>query len=177
MDKDSYGTPREVVDFAREVMGSIDCDPATHEEANDRYIKAPLYYTKEEDGLAPHSDWDGNVWLNPPYSRGPYGVKGFVSKLCELYECERIEQACLLVNSATATSWYQQAVRHASCMVFFPYRLQFWLPDGSENNRNEYQQTLFYLGHKARRCADLAAPKGWATAKPLFPLGLFVQRV
>src|SRR6266700_2089374 len=57
-------TPRKYVDAAREVMGSIDCDPASNDLANE-IVQAKTYYTKETDGY--NKRWHGNVWLNPPY--------------------------------------------------------------------------------------------------------------
>jgi hypothetical protein len=60
-------TPLEWVDRAREVIGTIDCDPATHWFAQ-RTIKATRWFDKERDGL--QQQWAGNIWLNPPYARG-----------------------------------------------------------------------------------------------------------
>src|SRR2546430_17584816 len=59
-------TPSKYIETAREVLGSIDLDPASCELAN-RTVKADKYYTKEDDGLS--KEWHGNVWLNPPYGK------------------------------------------------------------------------------------------------------------
>lgn len=56
-------TPRAIVESARRVLGSIDLDPASCEEAN-RIVKATDYYDATEDGLS-HT-WAGRVFLNPP---------------------------------------------------------------------------------------------------------------
>ncbi len=54
-------TPAWVVEKARRVLGSIDLDPASCEEAN-KVVKATTYYS--EGGL--FKPWRGCVFLNPP---------------------------------------------------------------------------------------------------------------
>ena len=60
-----YGPP-ELAEAARYVLGGIDLDPASCEQANS-LIRATVYYSKEEDGLS--KEWAGRVYLNPPGGR------------------------------------------------------------------------------------------------------------
>lgn len=78
MDSDSWYTPSVYVEAAREVMGGIDLDPASHEEAN-RTVQAALFFTEADDGLT--QPWAGRVFLNPPGGR----VKEFWIKLMSTY--------------------------------------------------------------------------------------------
>ncbi len=56
-------TPAPLVDAARELMGGIDLDPASDEEAN-RIVRADRYYGVVDNGLK--QPWSGRVFLNPP---------------------------------------------------------------------------------------------------------------
>lgn len=146
-------TPKEYIETARRVMGSIDLDPASSEIAN-KVVKASKIYTIETDGLA--HDWSGNVWLNPPYSS--YLIKLFVDKV--VAEKGNINQAIILVNNATETKWFSELVKVSSAVFFPTGRVNFYKPDGSVGAPLQ-GQAVFYIGGNSARFLREFNPFGW----------------
>jgi hypothetical protein len=60
-----YLTPPKYIEAARDVLGTIDLDPASCHEGQVN-VRAAQYFTKEEDGL--QQQWHGRVFLNPTWS-------------------------------------------------------------------------------------------------------------
>lgn len=62
---DEWLTPLPILDLVREVLGDLDLDPASSEQANER-VGARDYFTCDSDGLS--SVWPdaGTVYLSPP---------------------------------------------------------------------------------------------------------------
>lgn len=133
-------TPPDIIEAARSVLGEIDLDPATTPEAN-AVIRAADHYTAEDDGLT--QSWKGRVWLNPPYASRLVGA--FTAKLIEHYAAGDVPVACLLVNNATETTWFQAAAAHASAICFPRGRLTFWYP-GKRTVTPLQGQAILYLG-------------------------------
>jgi len=136
-----WDTPPEYIEAARQVMGDIDLDPATTELANLR-VKAKHIYTAEDDGL--EQDWFGRVWMNPPYSQ-PLITK-FAEKMAASYAAGEIEQACVLVNNATETHWFQIMLIRAAAVCFIRGRIKFLDEDGNPSGAPLQGQTILYLG-------------------------------
>ena len=131
-------TPDKYIEAARQAMGSIDCDPASSAEANE-FIRAATYYTQDDDGR--QKPWSGNVWLNPPYSRGLIG--DFADAVAAKYEAGEIRQACVLVNNASDTEWYHRLLSTCSAVCMPKGRIRF---RGVKNGTPVQGQVIFYLG-------------------------------
>lgn len=116
-------TPKEYIEAARQVLGTIDLDPASNPLANE-IVQAAYFYTAEDSGL--DKDWFGTVWMNPPYESGLIGQ--FAEKLCDYYACGRVIGAIVLVNNATETRWFQSIAEQASAACFPKGRVKFWHP-------------------------------------------------
>jgi hypothetical protein len=129
-------TPAEYVETARKVMGAIDLDPASSLEAN-AVIKAATFYTKADNGLDKH--WYGRIWMNPPYAQ-PL-ISEFARKLVESPD---VEQACVLVNNASETEWFQQLGSKAAASCSPRGRVKFWNPNGDVGQPLQGQSVLYF---------------------------------
>jgi len=151
---DSYEwyTPPKYISAARKVMGDIDLDPATSEEAQEA-VRATRYYTQRVDGL--RQSWRGRVWLNPPYNM-PL-VEQFTNKAIESYKSGDVTEAIILVNNATDTKWFQSLLDYPICLV--RGRVQFFNPYGLTLQTRQ-GQAIFYLGNNIGRFAEVFSKFG-----------------
>lgn len=132
-------TPSEYIEAARQVMGSIDVDPASTNKANE-IVKAATYFTEEIDGRC--QNWTGKVWLNPPYSQ-PL-VSDFCGLLVTKFEKGEILEACVLVNNATETQFYQDMLRVCSAVCFIKGRVKFISNNGNQGAPLQGQTVLYF---------------------------------
>lgn len=137
-------TPAKYIDLARAVMGSIDTDPATSLVAN-RTVRAEQIYTSEDDGRT--KKWSGNVWMNPPYAQ-PL-MSDFAETITNKYLLDEIDQACVLVNNATETQWFQRMMDAASAVCFPKSRIKFIDQDGNPGGAPLQGQAIIYMGGNA----------------------------
>lgn len=147
-------TPSEYIEAARAVMGSIDLDPASSEVAN-QTVKAARFYTEATNGLLHH--WRGNVWMNPPYSTDRIGQ--FAKKLLE--ELPTVDQAIVLVNNATETSWFNDFISVASAVCFPRGRVRFIDGHGNAMSTPLQGQAVIYIGNDTDRFCEVFNSFGW----------------
>jgi hypothetical protein len=113
-----YYTPAKYIEAARSVLGAIDLDPASCEEAN-KVVRAARSYDEKTDGLK--QNWRGRVWLNPPYG-GKAGA--FVERLYSAVADGSVTAAIALVNAnATDTAWFRPL--WDGCLCFVDGRINF----------------------------------------------------
>lgn len=134
-ESDDWFTPKKYIDSVRKVIGQIDLDPSSCEEAN-KTVMAINFFTIEDDGL--YKRWYGSVFMNPPYgfskdSRGKEfsNQELWTAKLINEYEQKNVKEAICLVNSATDTKWFSKLWRYPIC--FLDHRIKF-IP-GQNNNK------------------------------------------
>lgn len=140
--ENEWYTPPEYIEAAIQVMGAIDCDPASSEIAN-KAVGASIFYTKEDDGLS--QEWGARVWMNPPYSNAL--CVSFCSSLVEKYLSCEVEEACALVNNATETKWFCNLASQASAVCFPSGRVRFLDPQGNPGAPLQGQSVVYFGKH------------------------------
>jgi phage N-6-adenine-methyltransferase len=154
-------TPKELIDAARSAMGGIDLDPASSAVAN-RTVGATMFYTSEHDGLK--QPWSGRVWMNPPYAQ-PL-VAQFAEAVSDKFDGKAISKACVLVNNATETAWFQRMLTSASAVCFLRSRVRFLDPSGAPSGAPLQGQAVLFFGKDPFRFARSFEDLGQTLVKP-----------
>jgi ParB family chromosome partitioning protein len=148
-------TPKEYIDGARYVMGGIDLDPASSARANE-IVGAATYYTAEDNGLK--QPWFGRVWMNPPYAREL--VDAFAARLVTHLSNGAVDEACVLVNNATDTHWFQSMLGVCTAVCFLRGRVRFLDPAGNPTGAPLQGQAILYFGPNRDRFRSVFYPFG-----------------
>jgi hypothetical protein len=158
-------TPPRYIEAARQVLGSIDLDPASSQEAN-QIVKATTYYTRAQNGL--DQPWKTRtLWLNPPYGRtmkmaatrkSTIGL--FVEKLLQEYKAGNVEQAIILATTEVNAKWFYPLLQFPVC--FPDHRIKFIVPVKLE--RGIYSQMFgscfTYLGPNTAKFIEVFSQFG-----------------
>ena len=120
-------TPPDIIESARQTMGSIDLDPASCEKANE-IVKAKKFYTKEDNGL--DKTWAGNIFMNPPYNKGI--IDQFISKVESEYN--NYTQLIAIINNTTETKCGQLLIKLSDVICFPKGRVNFYKDDPHAEN-------------------------------------------
>ena len=145
-------TPARYIEAARQVMGSIDLDPASCKLAN-KIVQAKRYYSIEDNGLA--QKWYGNVWCNPPYGKtdGISNKEVWTRKLIQQYTSGTTTQAILLVTAATENMWFQNLWQFPICFSVRNDRVKFYSPNG-DMVEHPHGTAFVYLGPNEQAFID-----------------------
>jgi len=145
-------TPPEYIEAARELMGGIDTDPASNDQANE-WIRASTYYTKDRNGF--DEPWHGRVWLNPPYGKeeGDSNQQRWTARLIEQYQDGITTEAVCLVNAVPGNLWFAPLWDFPICFV--ARRIQFYDPTGALGQPT-HSNVLVYLPDPNQRDRQFA---------------------
>lgn len=147
--QDEWYTPAEYIEAAREVMGAIDLDPASSEEAQ-QIVKATDFFDVRTNGLK--LPWVGRVWMNPPYSQ-PL-IEQFIDKLIVEVSDGRIEQAVVVTHNSTDTGWFHRLEGIAARLCFTRGRIAF-IDRGGNRSAPTQGQVFTYIGAKAAEFSEI----------------------
>jgi phage N-6-adenine-methyltransferase len=160
-DNPEWYTPPEYIEAARQVLGTIDVDPASNDIAQ-QVVRASTYYTAETDGLV--QEWRGRAWLNPPYSKNL--IAPFVRKLLDEYRDGNVPEAVLLTHARTDAGWFHEAADAAAAICFTRGRISFRTRDGTGASPTD-GSVFFYLGPNLGRFAVVFGSFGLVYGRPM----------
>jgi hypothetical protein len=142
--KVEYYTPQEIIEAARIVLGQIDLDPASSDQANLR-VRANKYYTAADDGLS--REWNGRVWMNHPFGRGLN--EKWITKLEREYAAGRCVEACCICFAATSEKWYRPLLLRPQ--AYLHGRTGYLLPTGEKLRGCTKGSVVTYYGQNVER--------------------------
>jgi phage N-6-adenine-methyltransferase len=142
---EEWFTPQAVVEAVRQVLGTIDLDPASCTEAN-AVVKARRFYTIKDDGL--RQPWRGRMFVNPPYSVTKISL--FIEKLVGHVQDGSVTEAIVVVNSETEVRWFRSLSSVATGVCFPTGRIKFWKP-GRKTGTSPLGQAIVYVGRRPKK--------------------------
>lgn len=110
---DEWYTPKWVFDSL-----GVEFDLDVAHPAFDTDVPCKRYYTIDDDSL--NKEWDGFVWMNPPYSKPTPFIDRFI---------EHNNGIALVPFSKS--KWFGRLWNEASGLVALPPNLKFVRPDGT----------------------------------------------
>ena len=132
-------TPKPIIARVRQVLGTIDTDPASNSIAQ-AFVGATTFHSKDDDGLT--KSWHGKVFMNPPYENKL--IKLFINKLMEEYQAGNVTEFIVLTNSGTDTLWNKPLQDFTQ--VYTNGRIQFIQPNGYPKDAGSRGQCFTYGG-------------------------------
>lgn len=144
---DEWSSPRELVEPLAKAIGGFDLDPSSGAE------KSPFAdntYTEAENGLK--QPWEGNVWVNPPYSE----MGNWTEKTITEAQREETDTICYLSKGDSSTDWWQSAAGEANLLCAIDHRLQF----GDGENSAPFASHIFVFGNVQCELANELANQG-----------------
>lgn len=115
---DEWYTPPEII----QALGKFDLDPCA---LSHDFYTAKQCYTKKDDGIK--QEWDGRVWLNPPYNRKD--IVPFIRRMAE-----HGNGIALVFNRMDIALWHETIFPSATAILILRGRVKFMRPDGTQGD-------------------------------------------
>lgn len=130
---DEWYTPIDIIN----ALGKFDLDPCA--PVAPLWQTAKIMYNKLDNGLC--QNWEGRVWLNPPYSR-PL-IEQFVKKMAE-----HGNGIALLFNRCDSKMFQDIIFEKATAIKFLRNRIRFFREDGTRGDSPGCGSILIAFGDK-----------------------------
>ena len=146
---DEWLTPPELV----RALGAFDLDPCSPRVRP--WDTAANHYSIEDDGL--RQDWQGRVWLNPPYS----DMRRWLGRLADHGE----GTALIFARTETAL-WFDLVWDRAAAVLFLRGRLSFYYPNGKRAKANSGAPSAL-IAYGERDAAVQPVPGAFIDLRPV----------
>lgn len=148
-----FYTPPEIVQAAREAMGDVDLDAASHWLAN-RTHRIADYFTIGRSAF--EHDWHGRVWLNPPYGNNA----PWFDRIIQFVDSGMVEQICILspvwvFNTVIA----MPIMDRVSGMILLSPTPKFWGHRDGRTGKN-HPHAIVYIGERTAEFFEAFRPFG-----------------
>jgi len=176
-----YYTDPLITEAARDVMGSIDLDPASSLAAN-QHVRASNIFTIGDDGLT--QKWFGNVWMNHPFSKGEKACpedeskctkkvcreRGYhihvdmpsnadwINKLVSEYKNGNVKQSINICFAATSEGWFRPLHKFPQC--YLVPRTNYYLPNGEKKSGVTKGSVVTYMGQNVEKFCEVFSQFG-----------------
>lgn len=135
-----YFTDPKILAKVRLLLGYIDLDPASSEQAN-KHVKANKYFTQDCDGLT--QEWNAyTLFMNHPFSK--QNNKLWIQKIVSEYNKANFRSGCCITFAATSEKWFKPLNNFAKC--FLSPRTNYYLPSGEIRKGVTKGSVITYFG-------------------------------
>lgn len=148
-----------ILDLVLKAMGNIDLDPCSNDA---KTVPAANHFTATDNGLT--KQWDGKVFLNPPYSKPVFFLKHLAMNIDLGYTTEAI--ALLKIGTVNNKGTGKIIEKYATAFCFWGAgktersRIGFVNQDGEQRNGADFDCVLVYFGANFSRFREIFKPYG-----------------
>lgn len=151
-------TPPEILEPVKQLLGTIELDPASCWTAN-LSVGASIYFSGSPapllDGL--QMSWLANtVWCNPPYGREHNRL--WAEKVLREWKLGHFNEGLYLCPASTGAEWFCPLMKFPQCFVHG--RISFLTPNGEVVKGNRYDSCITYFGWRTEEFAKVFSSVG-----------------
>jgi len=159
-------TPPEIMHIVRAVLGKIELDPASNEDAN-RIVQAKRFYAKEDDGLS--QKWEAaTLFLNSPYGKvnGKSSQSVWMNYL--LSQLDTIGGCIALSKTVPGYVWWSDLFngKWPGPVCITRDRISFISGDGRSTGKAKSASSFWYYGDNKDKFAERFSEIGRVIWKP-----------
>lgn len=155
-----YFTPPDIMEAVKRGMGGIDLDAASHWLANQKH-KIDRYFHIGHSAF--EHDWEGKVWLNPPYGENDE----WWPRALKFVESGQVEQLAILSPVwAFTTQIARPLMDRSTALLLLSPTPKFWGNDtrsaktGKLRTGSNMPHAIVYIGHRPSEVLTALRPFG-----------------